>query len=352
MLPDIRDYDQLYSAFRWPQLARYNIGVDVCDKWAEADPARLAILDIRADGKAEEISFGWLREMSNRLANALMAHGVARGDRVAMLLPQTPEAAVGHIAIYKTGAVAVPLAILFGTDALSYRLANAGVRAVITNAQGLAKLNAIRAQLPELFVLSIDGAGEGALGFSETIARASADFTAADTTPDDPALMIFTSGTTGQPKGALHGHRVVLGHLPGVEMPHDFLPQPGDRFWTPADWAWAGGLLDCLLPSLHHGVPVVARRFEKFDPEEAFALLAKTGVRNAFIPPTALRMLRSAPSPKGRHDIRLRTLGSGGESLGAETYAWGRDIFGLTINEFYGQTECNLGLSSSAMIGV
>ena len=308
--------------------------------------------NIRADGKSEEITFGALRETSNRLANTLRAHGVARGDRVAMLLPQTPEAAAGHIAIYKLGAIAVPLAILFGVDALSYRLQNAGVKAVITNAQGLAKLKQIRGDLPNLFMLSIDGPADGALGLHETIARASSDFTPVETVPDDPALMIFTSGTTGQPKGALHGHRVLLGHMPGVEMPHEFFPQPGDRFWTPADWAWAGGLLDCLLPSLHHGVAVVARRFEKFDPEEAFALLARTGVRNAFIPPTALRMLRSVPSPKGRHDIRLRTLGSGGESLGAETYEWGRDAFGLTINEFYGQTECNLVLSSCAAIGV
>ncbi|MEJ0078927.1 MAG: acyl-CoA synthetase [Alphaproteobacteria bacterium] len=352
MLPNIRDYDQLIREFRWPQLARFNIGVDVCDKWAAADPDRVAIQNIRADGRPEEISFGWLRETSNRLANSLTAFGIARGDRVAILLPQTPEAAVGHIAVYKMGAIAVPLAILFGTDALSYRLQNAGVKAVITNAQGLAKLNAIRTELGELFVLSIDGEGEGALGFRETVARGRSEFNAAPTTPDDPALMIYTSGTTGQAKGALHGHRVLLGHLPGVEMPHDFFPQPGDRFWTPADWAWAGGLLDCLLPSLHHGVPVVARRFEKFDPEEAFALLAKTGVRNAFIPPTGLRMLRSAPSPKGRHHIRLRTLGSGGESLGAETYEWGREAFGLTINEFYGQTECNLVLSSCAVIGV
>src|SRR6187455_224978 len=155
MLPNIRDYDQLYRAFRWPQPARYNIGVDVCDKWADADPNRLAILHIRADGRAEEITFGWLRETSNRLANTLLAHGVMRGDRVAMLLPQTPEAAVGHIAVYKMGAIAVPLAILFGTDALSYRLQNAGVKAVITNAQGLVKLNQIRGELPELFVLSI-----------------------------------------------------------------------------------------------------------------------------------------------------------------------------------------------------
>jgi len=353
MLPQIHDYDRLYAEFRWPKLARYNIGVDVCDRWAVQDPNRLAILNVRADGKTEDITFGWLRDTSNRLANTLVAHGIARGDRVAMLLPQTPEAAAGHIAVYKLGAIAVPLAILFGVDALTYRMQNAGVKAVITNAQGLAKLSEARAALPDLsLVLSIDGPGDGALGLHETIARASSAFTPADTTPDDPALMIFTSGTTGQAKGALHGHRVVLGHLPGVEMPHEFFPQQGDRFWTPADWAWAGGLLDCLLPSLHHGVAVVARKFEKFDPEEAFALLARTGVRNAFIPPTALRMLRSAQSPRGRHDIKLRTLGSGGESLGTETYEWGREAFGLTINEFYGQTECNLVLSSCAMIGV
>ena len=353
MLPQIHDYDRLHAEFRWPKLAHYNIGVDVCDRWAAQDANRLAILNVRADGTTETISYGWLRDISNRLANTLAAHGVARGDRVAMLLPQTPEAAAGHIAIYKLGAIAVPLAILFGVDALSYRLQNAGVKAVITNAQGLAKLGEIRRELPDLtLVLSIDGPGEGALGLHETIARGRSTFIPAVTTPDDPALMIFTSGTTGQAKGALHGHRVLLGHLPGIEMPHEFFPQAGDRFWTPADWAWAGGLLDCLLPSLHHGVPVVARKFEKFDPEEAFALLARTGVRNAFIPPTALRMLRSAQSPRARHDIRLRTLGSGGESLGAETYQWGHEAFGLTINEFYGQTECNLVLASCAMIGV
>ena len=353
MLPNIRDYDALYRDFRWPKLARYNIGTDVCDRWADADPTRLAIIHVRADGGTEEISYGALRDTSNRLANTLRAFGVARGDRVAILLPQAPEAAAAHIAIYKLGAIALPLAILFGVDALSYRLQNAGAKVVITNAAGLAKLNEARAEIPGLeLVLSIDGPGEGALGFHETVARGSSRFAAVATTPDDPALMIFTSGTTGQAKGALHGHRVLLGHLPGIEMPHDFFPQAGDRFWTPADWAWAGGLLDCLLPSLHHGIPVVARRFEKFDPEEAFALLAKFGVRNAFIPPTALRMLRSAQSPRGRHDIRLRTLGSGGEALGAETYDWGRDAFGLVINEFYGQTECNLVLASCAMLGV
>ena len=244
------------------------------------------------------------------------------------------------------------MALLFGTDAISYRLQNSGAKAVITNAQGLAKLAAIRADVPIGLLLSIDGAADGALDFHETIARASPDFAAQATSADDPAMMVYTSGTTGQPKGALHGHRVLLGHLPGIEIHHDFFPQPGDRIWTPADWAWAGGLLDVLLPGLHYGVPVVARRFDQFDPEEAFAVMARHDVRNAFIPPTALRMLRSAPHPRGRHDLRLRTVGSGGEALGVETYEWGKSALGLTVNEFYGQTECNLVLSSCAAIGV
>ena len=200
---------------------------------------------------------------------------------------------------------------------------NSGAKALITNAHGLSK--AVRGELPGLqLVLSVDGPGDGALGFQQTLERASADFTPRLTRADDPAMMIYTSGTTGPPKGALHAHRVLLGHMPGIEMPHDFFPQPGDRFWTPADWAWAGGLLDCLLPSLYCGVPVVARRFDKFDPDDAYAVMARHGVRNAFIPPTALRMLRSAPDPRGRHDLRLRTVGSGGEALGARDLRMGQ----------------------------
>ncbi|MEJ2624319.1 MAG: acyl-CoA synthetase [Pseudolabrys sp.] len=353
VLPQLDTYDAIYRAFRWPVPARLNIGVDVCDRWAAADPGRLAILHVRPDGRTEEVTFGHLRESSNRLANVLAAHGIARGDRVAVFMPQAPEVAVAHIAIYKLGAVALPIAILFGPDALAYRLQNSGARAVLTNAAGLAKLNQVRAEVPELAcVLSVDGVGEGALDFAETLARAASEFTPVDTGPDDPAMMIYTSGTTGNPKGALHGHRVLLGHVPGVELPHFPFPKEGDRFWTPADWAWAGGLLDVMLPSLFHGVPVVAHKSEKFDPEEAFALMAKTGVRNAFIPPTALRMMRAAPNPQGRHALNLRSIGSGGEALGIEALEWGRSAFGLTINEFYGQTECNLVIASCADLGL
>ena len=353
MLPQIKNYDALYRQFRWQIPPDYNIGVDVCDRWAALDSRRIAIVHVHPDGCHDDITFGWLKETSNRLANVLRAQGVKRGDRVAILLPQMPEVAAAHVAIYKLAAIALPTALLFGPDAISYRLQNSGAVALITNAQGLAKIAEIRKDVPDLkCVISIDGASDGALDFNAAIARASSDFMPEPTTPDTPAMMIYTSGTTGQPKGALHGHRVLPGHLPGVEMPHDFFPQAGDRFWTPADWAWAGGLLDALLPSLHHGVAVVARKFDKFDPEDAYALMAKHNVRNVFIPPTALRMLRSAKNPRGRHNVALRTLGSGGESLGAETYEWGKVAFGLVINEFYGQTECNLVLASCAMIGV
>jgi acetyl-CoA synthetase len=352
VLPSARDYDALYREFRWRVPARYNIGVDVCDTFAARDPRRVAILHMHA-GHLEEVSYGALRETSNRLANVLVAHGVGAGDRVAILLPQCPEVAAAHIAIYKLGGIALPLAMLFGVDALTYRLENSGAKALITNAQGLERLAGIRDKLPALsFVLSLDEAADGAHSFAGMLARASDEFTPRDTSPDDPALMVYTSGTTGPPKGALHAHRVLLGHLPGIEMPHEFLPQPGDRLWTPADWAWAGGLLNVLLPGLHYGIPVIAARLEKFDPEEAFALMAKTGVRNAFIPPTALRMLRSAPSPRGRFDIRLRSIASAGEALGIEAFEWGREALGLAVNEFYGQTECNIVLSSCAAIGV
>jgi acetyl-CoA synthetase len=353
VLPQLRDYDAVYRQFRWQVPARYNIGVDVCDRWAALEPGRLAILHARPDGRDDAITYGSLRETSNRLANVLRAHGVLRGDRVAILLPQAPEVAAAHIGIYKLGAVALPLAVLFGVDALEFRLQNSGATALITNAQGVERIAEIRDSLPDLkLVLSLDGASAGALDFAATLARATSDFAPVDTSADDPAMMVYTSGTTGQPKGALHGHRVLLGHLPGIETHHDLFPQAGDRMWTPADWAWAGGLLNVLLPSLHYGVPVVARRVEKFDPEEAFALMARLEIRNAFIPPTALRMLRAAPNPQGRHDLKMRSIGSGGEQLGAETYEWGKSAFGLTINEFYGQTEANLLVSACGALGV
>ncbi|POR50028.1 acetyl-CoA synthetase [Bosea psychrotolerans] len=353
ILPDLRDFDGLRAAFRWRIPARYNIAVDICDRWAQAEPQRTAIIEVSQDWRVSPVSFGHLREQSNRLANALRARGVERGDRIAILLPQGRSVLTAHLAAYKLGAIAVPLAALFGVDALAYRLGDAAAKVLITDAAGLIKLGQIAEPLPELgLVISTDGAQGAAQDWGSLLARASPDFRAVDTGPDDPALMIYTSGTTGNPKGALHGHRVLPGHLPGVQMPHEFLPQPGDLAWTPADWAWAGGLLNMLLPSLHFGVAVVARPVTRFEPEEAYRLIADLGIRNAFVPPTALRMLRSVDRPRERFALKLRTIASAGEALGAETLAWGREALGLTVNEAYGQTECNLVLASCAAIGV
>jgi acetyl-CoA synthetase len=347
MLPQGDSYDAIRAAFRWQIPPRYNIGVDVCDRWADGS-GRLALLHLREDGRVERISFDALKAASNRLANVLRAEGIRRGDRIGVLLPQVPEAAIAHIAAYKLGAIAVPLFQLFGEEALAFRLRDCGAAALVTDAIGLGKLAGIRAALPELrLVLSADGAGDGALDLRAQMARASDQFAPVDTAADDPALIIYTSGTTGAPKGALHAHRVLLGHLPGVEMPQEMFPQKGDLFWTPADWAWIGGLCDVLLPSLHHGVPVLAHRMAKFDPDFAFRLMAEHGVRNAFLPPTALKLMRGATPPPG---LRLRSLGSGGETLGAELLEWGRASFGCAINEFYGQTECNLVISNSSGI--
>ncbi|MCO5059253.1 MAG: AMP-binding protein [Rhizobiaceae bacterium] len=353
MLEPRDTYRALYDDFRWQIPARFNIGVAVSDAWATREPDRVALLDYQPDGTSGHLTYGALAQQSNALANGLRAAGVGRGDRVAMLMPQCFETAIAHVATYKLGAIAVPLALLFGVEALEYRFQTAGVKAVVTNASGLAKLKPILSRLPMLqTIVSTDGDDGPAAGFARLTRDHGPDFTAEDTGPDDPAMMIFTSGTTGPPKGALHGHRVLLGHLPGVQMPHEFLPQPGDRLWTPADWAWAGGLLNVLLPGLYFGLPVVAGRFERFEPEAALTLMERMAIRNAFIPPTALRMLKGSSDIRGRFDLAIRTIGSGGEALGRETYDWAREELGVTINEFYGQTECNLVLSSCAAIGV
>jgi acetyl-CoA synthetase len=301
MLPLNVGYDDLYRNFRWNIPEFYNIGIDVCDKWALVKPTADALFYLDSAGAQMSVTFAELRDLSNKLANVLRHAGVGRGDRVGILLPQAPETAYAHIAIYKLGAIAVPLFTLFGPDALEYRLSDAGVIALITNNEGVNKLQGFSHKLPQL---------------------------------------------TGMPKGALHAHRVLLGHLPGVEISHEFFPRPNDRIWTPADWAWIGGLLDVLLPALHHGVPIVAHRLLKFSGEAAFEIMRKFDVRNAFLPPTALKLMRTASSKDAALKMSLRSVASGGEPLGSELLQWGRDVFGVTINEFYGQTECNMTVSS------
>ncbi|SFL07021.1 acyl-CoA synthetase [Methylorubrum salsuginis] len=355
MLQPAASYDALIDQFRWDIPGRYNIAADVCDRWALSEPERPAILEVAPDGTVATIPHGDLRARSLALAAGLSARGIGVGDRIAVLLPQSADVVVAHLAAYRLGAIALPLAGLFGAEALRYRLTDSGARAIVTDVAGLAKLAPIRDALPDLtLVISVDGPADGAEALHDIqTAGNPEEFAQQETGPDDPALMIYTSGTTGLAKGALHGHRVLLGHMPGFLMMHDF-PGPEDGpVWTPSDWAWAGGLLNVVMPSLRLGLPVVARLSARFEAEDAFRLMAALKVSHAFLPPTALRMLRAVPAPRERFDLlALRNIASAGEALGPETFAWARDALGLTIGEAYGQTECNLVLAACRRAGV
>ncbi len=343
-----QSWDRMRASFVWPDPKQFNIAEVCCDRWAREEPERLALRHVRGDDSRRDYSFGRLAGLSRQFANVLAARGVGQGDRVAVLLPQTPEALLTHFAAYRLGAVAVPLFTLFGEDGLRFRLGDSGAKALVTDAANLPKVDAVQQDLPDLeAVFSIDGAGAGCDGFWQALKQARDVCPMARTGPDTPAFLSYTSGTTGAPKGALHGHRVLLGHMPGVELAHGFLGQPGDCLWTPSDWAWMGGLTNVLLPGLFLGVPVVVHRMARFDPERAVALIRSTGVRNTFFPPTALQLMRQADI--GRID-GLRSVTSAGEALGAGLLEWGERVFGLTVNEFYGQTECNVVLGNCSQV--
>ncbi len=286
---------------------------------------QLAIIDLTGSER-RDVTIGDLAQMTDALARRLAQQQVQRGDRVGVLLGQSPWCAAAHLAIWKLGAISVPLFKLFQRDALASRIGDAGVQLVLTDAQGQSLLG----DLAQPLLAAHCGLPGDPLP-------------CADTGAEDPAVLIYTSGSTGTPKGALHGHRVLTGHLPGVSISHNNL-RKGDVLWTPADWAWIGGLFDVAMPGLALGLPVVAARMDKFTPQGCADLIARGGVRNVFFPPTALRMLKAADQAIPG----LRSVASGGEPLGAEMLAWGRGAFGLEINEFYGQTECNMTVSACA----
>lgn len=345
-----RSIEEIESNFRWSIPVRYNLGVDCSDRQPARKPA---LIHERLDGAIERYTFGDLAQLSNRFANALRSDGIARGDRVAIVLPQVPATVIAHLAVYKLGGVAVPMSTLFGPDALEMRLRDSGTKLIVTDQATLPRIEEIADRLPSLlrFVLTSGTAGERpSRTVAQMLADGSSELKAAPTKSEDPALLIYTSGTTGGPKGALHGHRVLFGHLPGFELSHDFFPQADDLFWTPADWAWIGGLMDALFPALHHGRCTFSMEASgPFDPEHGLSRMGKYAVRNTFLPPTALKMMRQH-DVRPSEDCRLRTIMSGGEALGEEMLNWVRERFGVTVNEIYGQTECNYVVGNSSTL--
>ena len=338
--PSATDFDAVCDQFQWSIPARLNVAHQVCERH-QGQAQRVAVYYENAAGERASYRFGELKQLSDRLANALRAAGIEQGDRVAIVLPQTVETVVAHLAIHKLGAVSLPLAILFGPEALEFRLRDSGARAAIVHASRYDDVRALQPDLPELLRIIGCRCGASQDEFWNLLQQGSDDFTMVQTRADDPACLIYTSGTTGPPKGALIAHRAVLGNFTGFEMSQNFFPQAGDVFWTPADWAWTGGLWDALLPALNYAMPVVAFEGGGFDPERVCRLMADYAVTNAFIPPTALKMLRALPDLESAYDLHLRAIMSAGEQVGEELIHWGRDALGLTINEMWGQTEFN-----------
>ena len=335
-------YDELYRSWRWDVPERYNIAQACCGRWA-ADRSRFALYWEDESGETAKYTFWDIQREANRLSNALAGLGVKRGDRVALILPQRPEMAIAYMAIFQMGAIALPLSHLFGPDALEYRMDFAGASVAFVEPTTIANLWAVRDKLADLkHVIGVGGAREtGVHAYEVLIQKAKSEFEKMNTGANDPALIIYTSGTTGPPKGALEAHRLLIGNLPGFIYSHDFFPQPGDMFWSPADWAWAGGLMDALLPSWNFGIPILGYR-GRFDAEKAYYLLEKYGVRNSFLFPTALKlMMKAVPEPRSRFGICLRSVMSAGESVGVTVIEWARAQLGVTINEMFGQTEIN-----------
>jgi len=342
-------YRALYDDFRWHVPREFNIAEACCRRWAQ-ETSRIALHYEDEAGNGGSYTYAALQADANRLSNALRALGVQPGDRVAIVLPQSPETAVSHVAIYQMGAVAMPLSLLFGPDALEYRLQDSEAVVAIVDASALPALASIRANCPALKHLIVVGqaSGEGH-AWSTLLAQSGDRFALVTTLAEDPALLIYTSGTTGPPKGALMPHRALIGNLPGFVASQDWFPQKGDVFWSPADWAWTGGLMDALLPTMYFGFPIVGTR-GRFSPERAFELMQRHRVTSAFLFPTALKMMmKSVAEPRSRYALGLRSMMSAGESVGATVFTWCREALGITVNEMFGQTEMNYIVGNSQL---
>lgn len=350
----------LHAAFRWQVPEHFNIAGACCGRWAAsaATARRVAVTWEHEDGRRGSLSYGQLQAQANRLSNVLRGRGVQRGDRVALVLPQRPETAVAHMALYQMGAVAVPLSMLFGPEALAYRLQDSGAVLALADENSIATLRAVRDDCPALrHVLTVGAAaGQGDADWAQALVAARSEFDPVATRADDPAVLIYTSGTTGPAKGALIPHRALIGNLTGFVCSQNWFPmkegaRPRDTrsvFWSPADWAWTGGLMDALLPTLYFGRRIVAYQ-GRFSPEVAFELMQRHAVTHTFLFPTALKaMMKAVPEPRLHYRLQLQAVMSAGEAVGDAVFDWCRDPLGTPVNEMFGQTEINYVVGNCA----
>ncbi len=361
-------YRSLQAGFRWQVPEQFNIAQVCSQRWAlQDDAAQRMAIRIYADGAAQGAhSYAQLQDQANRLSNVLVALGVRRGDRVAIVMPQRFETAVAYMAVLQMGAVAMPLSMLFGPEALGYRLQNSEAVLALADASALPGLHLVRGECPLLRQLIGVGSTDATRGVAEVnyvdaLARASSQFVPVATAVADPAILIYTSGTTGNPKGALLPHRALIGNLSGFVCSQNWFGFDGRGnadskavFWSPADWAWTGGLMDALLPTLYFGCTIVAHA-GRFDPQGALALMGQCGVTHTFLFPTAIKaMMKACPgtprkSVQVQYGLKLQALMSAGEAMGDAVFAYCEQQMGVVPNEMFGQTEINYIVGNCAL---
>ncbi|MBA2672174.1 AMP-binding protein, partial [Ramlibacter sp.] len=367
----------MHQGFGWQVPRNFNMAQACCARWAQAPDAdsRVAVRAHGARGHDATLTYAQLQRRANRMSNLLAGLGVRRGERVAIVMPQRFETAIAYMAVLQMGAVAMPLSMLFGPEALEYRLQDSEAVVAICDESSVANIAQVRKHCPRL--RTVVGVGAAALSADvdwQAESGTMADvFTTVETKADEGAVLIYTSGTTGPPKGALIPHRALIGNLPGFVcsqnwfgFPAAVCPEPVEGpgastgsartdsqavFWSPADWAWTGGLMDALLPSLYFGRPIVAYN-GRFSPELAFTLMQEQGVTHTFLFPTALKaMMKAYPEPKKQFRLKLQAIMSAGEAVGDAVFAYCRQHLGVTVNEMFGQTEINYVVGNCSMNG-
>jgi acetyl-CoA synthetase len=349
-------YAALHNGFRWQVDEYFNIAQVCCSRWARTDQGRrgatkrIAIRAHQPGARTLFHTYSELQRAADALSHQLAGLGVERGDRVAIVMPQRFETAVAYMAVFQMGAVAMPLSMLFGPEALAFRLQDSEAVVAICDESAITSVRAIRAECRALHTVVAVGAaaGQGDVNYDSALAARQGAFTAVKTLADEAAILIYTSGTTGPPKGALLPHRALIGNLPGFVCSQNWFGFDGQRnaasdavFWSPADWAWTGGLMDALLPTLYFGRPIVAFN-GRFSPQLAFNLMEQQGVTHTFLFPTALKaMMKAFPQPREWFTLRLQGLMSAGEAVGDAVFDYCRDQLDVVVNEMFGQTEMN-----------
>jgi acetyl-CoA synthetase len=333
-----KSFAEARARHRWRIPDRYNASLDCLDR--NVDRAqRPALFHEDGAGRAVTYTFGALIEACNRFANALAAMGIRRGDVVAIQTAQRPETAIAHMAIYRIGAVALPISRLFGDDALRYRLAHSSARAILLEAEGAAPLEPLRRELPELHHVIVAGGKGPGLAFDALTAAGAPRCEAAPTGPEDPLILMYTSGTTGNPKGVLHAARNIIGHN-GFDYALNFI-RPDDVYFSPADWAWSAGLSGLVCPWAY-GIPVVAHSgMGKFDPQVVYHLMERYRVTVAMFPPAALELMRQVRRPRDQYRLALRCIFVTAGSPSAALTRWLEEELRVAFNVGFGQTEAN-----------